>query len=196
MDTRLLDEIEEAKKSDKKLIVMLGKKHSGKDASLENTSLYKYTMKMAHTLKLMVNCLLFDLGFSGTDQLEMLEGSAKEVQQDDLFGKNCRHLMQTLGTEWGRKHIHGDLWNLVFLKKYNRSIASTVIITDCRFPNEYELLKELGATFIRITRPSLVSTDEHISETALDGFPVDHEIINDGTIEDLQNKVGAIINGS
>ena len=68
-----------------------------------------------------------------------------------------------------------------------------VLIPDCRFPNEFEVLAFYGfdVTLVRVNRPAYMSclTDfqqEHPSETALDDYPWDWVIKNDGTIEDLR----------
>lgn len=68
-----------------------------------------------------------------------------------------------------------------------------VLIPDCRFPNEFEVLAFYGfdVNLVRVNRPAYMSclTDfqqEHPSETALDDYPWDWVIKNDGTIEDLR----------
>ena len=43
-------------------------------------------------------------------------------------------------------------------------------------------------TTVNIARPGIVSDDEHESETALDSFAYDMEIINDGDLESLEHK--------
>ena len=69
------------------------------------------------------------------------------------------------------------------------------IITDMRFPNEMQAVKANGGITIRVVRPSdkEIPLDLHPSETALDDAKFDYEIVNDGTIEDLKEKVEGII---
>jgi dephospho-CoA kinase len=69
------------------------------------------------------------------------------------------------------------------------------IITDLRFPNEMQAVKANGGITIRVVRPSdkEISLDLHPSETALDDAEFDYEIVNDGTIEDLKDKVEGVI---
>jgi hypothetical protein len=58
------------------------------------------------------------------------------------------------------------------------------IIDDMRFPNEYDMLKNMGATLIRIERPGIpIICDE--SEWALDEYEFPARIVNDGSIDDL-----------
>ena len=80
------------------------------------------------------------------------------------------------------------------------------IISDTRFPNELKAIKDRGGITIRIIRPDFVENtltgekfpvkvhrQEHESETALDNSEFDYEILNDGTIADLRDKVEAIL---
>jgi hypothetical protein len=78
------------------------------------------------------------------------------------------------------------------------------IITDMRFPNEMKAVEEREGITIRVIRSfnhkmgsketgTLDLTPLHPSETALDDAEFDYEIINDGTIEDLVEKVKEIL---
>ena len=87
------------------------------------------------------------------------------------------------------------------------------IITDVRFPNEAKAIKDRGGIVIKLNRFSeeqkiaslkaranrpndaieLALKEEHTSETALDDFSdFDYVIENDGSIEDLVDKVRAL----
>lgn len=66
------------------------------------------------------------------------------------------------------------------------------VITDVRYPNEAEAIKNLGGVLIRIDR-NTGFTDNHISETALDNYDGwDYVIDNNGTLENLFNQVKEI----
>lgn len=66
-----------------------------------------------------------------------------------------------------------------------------VVVSDVRFPNEVQYIEDLGGTVVRIVRPGK-NGDSHISETALDGYVLP-ELDNDGTLEDLEHRVTALI---
>jgi hypothetical protein len=61
-----------------------------------------------------------------------------------------------------------------------------------RFPNEMKAVVEKGGITIRVVRPGTES-GTHPSETALDNATFDYEIINDGEIVDLIEKVKTIL---
>lgn len=77
------------------------------------------------------------------------------------------------------------------------------IITDVRFPNEAQAIKDRGGILIRVNRPVSAiganklkhkSITQHPSETALDDYQDWNYIIdNNGTIEDLIEKVEVIL---
>lgn len=88
------------------------------------------------------------------------------------------------------------------------------IIPDTRFPNEAKAIIDRGGILIRVTRPGKVETilesegvtysgivasdaqliaSTHPSETALDYYQFDHIVGNDGTVEQLVEKVKQIL---
>ena len=77
----------------------------------------------------------------------------------------AREVMQYIGTDIFRA-IKKDVWTSAIISKINKDQSSLAIITDCRFPNEVECIKENNGYAIRLTRSPYES--EHISETVLD----------------------------
>lgn len=113
-----------------------------------------------------------------------------------------RTLLQVVGTDTIRNKDN-DFW-VNFIKSILQFFPEEwdfVIIPDCRFPNEITSFKEDGYNCIatRIVRPNYENhlTEEqrkHPSETALDDFKFDSEIINPGTNEGLEIEVKGYIN--
>jgi hypothetical protein len=111
---------------------------------------------------------------------------AATKMSDDFI--TVRELLQILGTEVFREGFYGPIWAEAPFRKthkwhYTRygelesEPASVVIITDCRFPNEVVEAKKNDAIIVRVVRESMKSTDEHVSETALDNYTWDHREI-------------------
>lgn len=64
------------------------------------------------------------------------------------------------------------------------------IITDVRFENEAEAIKQRKGIVIRVDNPRVISNDIHPSETSLDEYDnFEWKIVNDGSLEDLIGKV-------
>ena len=126
---------------------------------------------------------------------------------------SVREFLQKLGTEAMRDGLHTNVWvNALFadytpthyaVGAFDTKLTDGIpfypnwIITDMRFPNEMEAVVERKGVTIRVIRPDMYSLQAmvpaHASETALDDAKFDYEIINDGSIEDLIEKVKQIL---
>lgn len=108
-----------------------------------------------------------------------------------------RSLLQRLGTEVGREILGENIWVEIALRKA-AAVNGPVVITDMRFPNEYEAIDMARRTGTRaeawrIIRPGTKPVNAHPSETALDGHLFDVEIWNGNEIEDLEKIVKGIM---
>jgi hypothetical protein len=147
-------------------------------------------VKFADPLKNMVRRMLGDMGFCAEDVERMIEGDLKEVVIPEL-NVTPRHIMVTLGTEWGRDLIARDLWARLWSARVETLKASTSIVTDdVRFANEVRALRYHGGVLVRVERPGVVSSG-HESEN-LDVTP-DYVIRNDGTLELLAHRVRNLV---
>jgi hypothetical protein len=140
--------------------------------------------------------------FNSTDSEENLYSYSKYHRQlkNDLdfyiIKLTPRTLLQLLGTECGRQIIHPNIWVNALFADYDTSsnYDSNWIITDVRFPNECQAIKDRGGIVIKINRDSDV-VDNHSSETALDNYDgFDFVVDNNGSIDDLTNNLIKIIN--
>ena len=105
----------------------------------------------------------------------------------------ARQLLQRFGTEVGRELFGQDFWvEQAFrgVSKFNK-----IVFTDVRFANEFKAIKSREGIVIRIVKPGTGAVNGHSSETALDNFSFDATIINDGSKEDLYNKIDDVIKG-
>lgn len=112
--------------------------------------------------------------------------AAKEVPE-------VRRLLQKMGTEVGREILGEDIWVRTALAKA-AAIDGPVVITDVRFRNEVDAVRAAGGMLLRVNRPSVVSTDTHPSETALDDYDeFDAVLVNDGSVADLQAAAAEVV---
>jgi hypothetical protein len=133
-------------------------------------------LPFAETLKAMVAVLLVHNGYT-QEEAEILIRDHKNAKLDCLGGKTLRYVMQTLGTDWGRKLIDPDLWIHPFRHKAGKAIREgrDVISDDMRFPNELAAVEALGGDSVMVLRTDLQPPEEagHASEENLDASQVD-----------------------
>lgn len=151
---------EESKMS--RIIVFAGTAGSGKDTAaavlIENGFA---RAPLAGPLKNMLRGLMRQVGISEDTLERMVEGDLKEKPSPKLLGHTPRHAMQTLGTEWGRKHMGETFWLDTWLRMWG---GEDLVVTDCRFANEAEFLKNLGAEVYLVKRPGFQRRMTHASE--------------------------------
>lgn len=122
-----------------------------------------------------------------------------------------RFALQALGTEWGR-NCYNNTWidygirvakELLFgyarytakdgliLTEKDVGICPGVVISDCRFRNEFDAIKKVSGMMVRIKRPGYhgsVGIAGHASEEEQKTLPdniFDWIVTNDGTIGDM-----------
>ena len=143
-------------------------------------------VSFAAPLKRAVCNMLHDLGVAGVHYAY----TDKEAIIPEI-NVSARHMMQTLGTEWGRACIHPDFWVMIARAKTQRIMADgrSVVIDDVRFPNEAAMIRDLGGELWRIDRPGVSYNGDHSSEGGLEDITPDRVIVNDGTIDQLLEKI-------
>lgn len=124
-----------------------------------------------------------------------------------------RTILQLVGSEVFRDLLWGNIWCDYIKLKYltpPSAEATTeqydiVIISDSRFPNEISYFQDMQKqgllTFVtscRIVRPERQALDannqNHQSEIHIMNLQVDQEIINDGTLDNLHEKLKPLVN--
>jgi hypothetical protein len=162
------------------LIGIAGNKQSGK-TTLANALSERFGLKH---LSFAAPIRAFVCELLGWSEAELEE--RKEHPIPWLDGTTARHMMQTLGTEWGRNAVHPELW----VRRLARQIddaGGRAVISDLRFRNEAETIIARGGIVIRLHRAH--NTDPHPSEARLPSDLVHCEVGNTGTIGELVAKV-------
>jgi hypothetical protein len=129
-----------------------------------------------------------------------------------------RWVLQYWGTEVCRKAFHDDIW-IASLENKLRNSKDDIVISDCRFPNEIKSIWDAGGIVVRVVRgpepewydhavnanqgrgnmswmlstEHLKKTGIHASETAWVGTKFDHVLDNNGSIDDLFQKVKNLV---
>jgi hypothetical protein len=124
-----------------------------------------------------------------------------------------RLALQLWGTEVCRRGFHDDIW-IASLEARLRDSRDNIVISDCRFPNEIKAIKQAGGKVIWVQRGELPSwhimagkanngdifakeklkhLGIHASETAWVGTEFDAIIDNNGTVDDLYNRIALVV---
>lgn len=126
---------------------------------------------------------------------EALEDREVKEKEIEWLGKSPRQLMQLLGTEWGRGLVHPDVWLLIANSriKHLRNMANTtrIVVTDVRFENEAESIREQGGHIVHILReaPSIAA---HKSEAGVRMQSGDYVIYNERDLQHLYTQAERI----
>lgn len=107
-----------------------------------------------------------------------------------LESLTIRDFLQQIGTNALRNNFHPDIWVNSLLNSYD--LNSKWIITDTRFKNELDAIRDLKGLTIKIKRNNK-PVNAHISETDIDNESFDYIIENTGSYEELISKVKIIL---
>lgn len=177
-------------------IGLLGQKGSGKSFIARNIKGVHYIDKrnaeilsFAKPIKDMTVAFLDTFLPKGKAQLYAHDPAYKETKVTGL-DVTARHIMQTLGTEWGRELIGKDVWRNILLMYSEGAYyddEATVICDDVRFTDEADALKDHDWILTRVVSKDEKTGDTHTSEKPAECL-LDLIIVNekDG---DLLNKV-------
>lgn len=106
-----------------------------------------------------------------------------------------RLILQKMGTEACRHGIADNIWIAALEKRIHG--YDDVVISDCRFPNEIDFIRNAGGIIVRVKRGDEPTKKElakmHISETAWNNYEPDLVISNDGTVDELKANIGKIL---
>jgi hypothetical protein len=195
-----------------KVIGISGAKRSGKNtfASMLSEELNKEGIKTGEDswAMLLKQSVYESLGFAtGLDlQSRFYESWADAFKQghtlqitnslgEVIHSLSGREFLQRFGTEGHREVFGQDFWIEQLWSKYEESDLDALIITDCRYDNEAESIRERGGIIIKINNPRADNVkDSHPSERGISNSLIDINIQNDSTLERLREKAKQGVN--
>ena len=130
-----------------------------------------------------------------------------------------RLMLQLWGTEVCRRGFHDDIW-IASLENKLRKITDNVVISDCRFPNEIDSIRNSGGIVVRVkrgpdpewyndamqynrgevanmawalSRAKLDNLNVHASESAWVGTNFDYVLDNNATLDHLYQQINDLL---
>lgn len=174
----------------KTIVGFCGYKRSGKGTCAEALHPLGYVdVPFAGGLKAMLAAWL---KYNGVEDVDIYtDGWFKDHRSRYFNDKEFRYAMQTLGTEWGRAFMGKEFW----IKGWERQMAKhdLIAVSDVRFPDEVDAIREKGGIVIKVRRPSFLNLDQHESESNMESLVCDYEIVNI-KIDETQQQVVDIVN--
>lgn len=199
----------------RKILALAGLIGSGKDTAAGLLIEHHHFVKMAFADTLKDACA----AIFGWDRL-LLDGGTAESRTwremvDTWWARRLgiphltpRWALQHIGTGVFREYFHQDIW-IASLERRLEASSSSVVITDCRFPNELGAIEAAGGATVRIYRGAdppwlqLAQSDHqrlvneyphvHASEYSSVGWDYHHYINNNSDIADLHAQLRAIL---
>lgn len=109
-----------------------------------------------------------------------------------------RQILQWWGTEAIRMGAYDAAWIDAVEHDINTSGADVAIVSDARFDNEVsQLVKDYrlqsNVITVRVHRGNKEKVATHVSEAGISNNLVDYEISNDGSIQDLADKLNDLL---
>lgn len=130
------------------------------------------------------------------------------------FDISPRSALQNVGTELFREQFDQNIWVLSLENRIICSENDSIVITDCRFPNEIEMIRRLGGRTVWVQRgpePNwyhtaiaacrgdsqalsyMIEHNIHASEWKWVDTEFDYVLTNNNTLADLHNGIENMI---
>lgn len=187
----------------KPLIVgVYGKKRTGKDTFVRHCISKKDRHVVQYNFSRPIYSMLIDC-FLDDDEVppfDPVTGDWDKEQIIEPYGVNLRHMLQTLGTDWGRNLINKDVWVFKAQQWLDKVLSSPlankrmlIIFSDVRFSNEVNFIKRNGGYLVEVRRDTGLQ-DNHASENEeIDESLVDYVIHNNGTFEEYGERIDKVL---
>jgi hypothetical protein len=195
------------------IVGLVGKKSSGKDTAgaflVDDHGFIRHSF--ADALKQSA-AALFDVPVETWDELKNNEAAHVTLHGPGISNSGVvpwaaltvREFLQRYGTEAHRDVFGGDFWVKVARAAMLKTLmqggddpmhAPSIVVTDVRFPEEAQTIRDLGGMIVRVVRPEVEVGDTHASEVVQESIEANFELWNGGTIADLRSGVAFDIVG-
>lgn len=168
----------------RQIIGIAGKARSGKDtvASLLWTHAGYTRLAFADPVKLASQAI-----FRLTNE-QTWSDAVKELPIPP-WGLSPRQMFQLVGTECVKPIFGEYIWIKRMMLDMQFLAEDNIVIPDVRFEPEAQFIRSVGGKILHLSRPGVQEVAKHVSEAGVRREDGDLVIVNDGTLEDLADKV-------
>lgn len=185
--------------TNKMVIGITGHARAGKDTVADYLVDCYGFRKIAFADRLKQVCQIV-FGFTKEDVYEHQNGTNKDTWMERI-GTTPRHVLPYVGTDLFRNEIEKmfpKIGKNVWIEGVKRTMESNTsiphwILSDVRFQNEVEWIREQGGMVIRIVRSNKKRQDTHVSETEWEQIKTDVVLTNEGSIDRLYEQVNDVM---
>ena len=157
---------------------------------LETKHGYK-RVSFADPMRAMLTGLYESVGLTPTRSMSLLNDK-KDLDAPLPYSPTSRHLLRTLGTEWGRQCIGPAFWAEIWRRRasFMLELGSKVVCDDLRFPEELQAVADAGGITWKVQNGETADTVEHPSDGALD-YVTDWDglINNNASLHELESNI-------
>lgn len=179
------------------IIGFAGKKFSGKDTCASICSNYLTSLSFS--------CVSFSFAYPLKEACKILfnftdsQLADNKEFNDDYWNITPRKILQYVGTDLFRNqlsniipNIKDNFWIYNMDLRIKNCNSDYVIITDVRFKNELEFIKNNNGMVIFIER-NISNNDNHVSENSIKKSDCDYVVSNNTNIDELKKNISNFI---
>lgn len=173
-----------------KLIGITGLARAGKD------EFGKIFVKHGFKRTAFANALKSATAYIANEESTLYFDDEAKEEYTEALQTTRRMALQKVGSAV-RNALGPETWVRRVIRAWDAQGNPPTVITDCRYPNEAQAIRDRGGLIVRIVRPDNVGLSgeaaQHESENGLPDDLVDIEIVNDGTLGELAAEALKIV---
>ena len=184
-----------------KIIALSGKKRSGKDTVYQEACHLFAEYDLEKNGYKDYGTAVGRVGFADPLKHEVSEATGFTTSFIEEHKHDFRALLQVWGTDFRRRFSGSDYWikKMDVILKKSAKFYDILFVTDCRFKNEADFIKDVGGYVVNVERrvqeePEEDLTHTHVSENDMDDYsPFDYVLNNDKTEPELRESIGKML---
>ena len=127
--------------------------------------------------------------YASSEDAARKDGNFAFIQGPGTF----RQFLQRMGDEASKQVWWDSFWDDLTLPIDGFYHGKKIVITDCRFESNARRVNTCGGYVVQLRRPGFEAQDPHRGEELFPDKMVDYTLMNDGTLDDLYDKINEML---